>query len=195
MRRGSPNFEVVEMAELKEHSTQFDSDLRIEDLPKDTLVKLLRLYAQLYWKLDGFWYLSAKERVNNEEALTCDIWVWERQTKQEISGLTKLLKIDGNDVMSMMKTLQVSPWGFSHKFEVEFKNRNDAVLTFTYCPALEALEKEGEGREQTICRVVDPVVKRRFAGLFNPAIEVVPLKLPPRESREGVCCQWRFRLE
>ena len=183
------------MAELRDYRAQFDPDLRLEDLPKEMLVKLLRLYAQLYQKLDGFWYLSAKGRVNNEEALACDMWVWERQTKQEISGLTKLLKIDGNDVMSMMKTLQVSPWGFSHKFNVEFKDKNDAVLTFTYCPALEALEREGEGREQTICRVVDPVVKRRFAGLFNPAIEVVPLKLPPRDSGEEICCQWRFRLK
>lgn len=180
---------------MKDYSTQFDPDLRFESFSREVLVKLLRLYAQLYQKLDGFWYLSAKERVNNDEALACDMRVWERQTKQEISGLTKLLKIEGNDVMSMMKTLQVGPWGFTHKFRVEFADINDAVLTFTYCPALEALEKEGEGREQTICRVVDPVVKRRFAGLFNPAIKVVPLKLPPRESGEEICCQWRFRLE
>ena len=183
------------MGELRDYSGRFGPDLTCADFSQDVLVKLLRLYAQLYYRLDGFWYMSVKEKITHADALACDMWVWERQTWQEMSRLARLLKIDGGGVVRAMKALQVSPWAFSHRFHVEFKDENDAVLTFTYCPTLEALEREGQGREENICRIVDPVVKRRFAAFFDPAIEVIPLSLPPRHGTDQICCQWEFRLE
>jgi len=60
---------------LSDYSTDFNPDLRFEDLSKETLVRLLELYSRLLVTLDGFWYLSIKERVSNEEALACDHWV------------------------------------------------------------------------------------------------------------------------
>ena len=183
------------MAELTDYAADFDSHLRFQDFSRDVLVKLLGMYARIYQRLDGFWYMSVKERVSNEEAVACDLWVWKRQVRQEMKNLTRLLKIEVDGVVSAMKALQVSPWGFSHKFSAEFPDDNTAILTFTYCPALEALETEAEGREQTICGVVDLAVKREFAAFFGPGIKVTPLKLPPRESGEDICCQWEFRLE
>jgi len=40
---------------------------------------------------------------------------------------------------------------------------------------------------------VDPKIKKKFASFFDPAIDVVPLRLPPRQERNGICCQWEFR--
>jgi hypothetical protein len=60
---------------LSDYSAGFNPDLRLEDFPKETLVRLLELYSRLLVTMDGFWYLSIKERVSNEEALACDSWV------------------------------------------------------------------------------------------------------------------------
>ena len=182
------------MRELSDYTGEFDPNLRFEDFSKETLVKLLGVYAKLYQTVDGFWYLSVKERMNNEQAVACDLWVWERQTPYEMARLCKVLRIKRDGVASAMKALQVGPWSFTHKLGIEVRDKNDAILTISYCPTLEVLEREGNGREQSICRQVDFAAKRKLASFFHPSMEVVPLKLPPRESKHEICCQWQFKL-
>jgi hypothetical protein len=57
------------------------------------------------------------------------------------------------------------------------------------------MEKDGEGREQYVCHEDHVRGVRRQASLFNPKIKVEPLKLPPRNSKNEIACQWELRLE
>jgi hypothetical protein len=181
--------------ERADYSGEFDPNLRFQDFSKETLIKLLGVYAKLYQTVDGFWYTSVKERVSNEAALACDFWVWQRQTPYEMARLCKILKIERGGVIGAMKALQSGPWYFTHKLGIEFNGKDAAILTITYCPTLEVIEREDNGRERRICGYVDFEAKKRLAAFFHPAMEVVPLKLPPRENKkDGVCCQWEFRI-
>ena len=180
--------------ERVDYSGEFDPDLRFEDFSKDTLIKLLGVYAKLYQTVDGYWYMSVKERASNEEALACDFWVWQRQTPYEMARLCRALRIEKDGVLGAMKALQFGPWCFTHKLGIEFKGKDSAVLTIDYCPTLEAIEREGNGREQRICGHVDFEAKKRLAAFFHPDMEVSPLKLPPRRSAEEICCQWEFKI-
>ena len=182
------------MNKLNDYSGEFIPDLKFSDFTPDMLSELLKLYSKLYIAVDGFWYLAVKERINNEEALACDIKVWERGSKYELAKITKLLNINGNDVIALSKAMQVSPW-FQHiKYKIEFDDKNNATLTVTDCPTLNALEKEGTGREEQICQIVEPKVFNEFALFFNPDIKVNCLKIPPRKSKDEICCQWKFSL-
>jgi len=181
--------------ELRDYSAEFDPNLRLEDFPKDILVGLLKLYSRLLVALDGLWYLSVRDRVSNEEAMTCDKWVWERALRYMTQDIAKLIKVPGKDVVDFMKVLQARPLHLVIEEKMEVVNRNDVVLTATHCPTLEALEREGEGREGTHCEQACAVMRRKHAELFNPAIEVRCLKLPPRKSEGDICCQWEYRLE
>lgn len=178
---------------LGDYSGEFNPDISIEDFSKDVLVELLKLYSKLFLAIDGFWYLAIKGRISDEEALACDVWAWEKEVRYEMRRLTKLLRIEGNDVATLMKALQMSPWFQNVAYRIEMAGRNSALLTITDCPVLEALEKEGEGREKTICKVMDAMVFKKYAEFFNPDIEVRYLKLPPRESKRDICCQWEFK--
>ena len=182
------------MKELRDYSGEFCPELKLEDFSADTLSKLLRMYAKLYMALDGFWYLTVKERLGNDEALACDIKTWESQARYEMAKITKQLNIEGNDVIALMKALQFSPWSLQQQYKIESNNPNSAMLTITRCPTLEALEKEGEGREVEICDIVDPKFFKHLATFFNPHIEVRCIKSPPRKSKDEICCQWEFRL-
>ncbi len=183
------------MKKLNDYSGEFRPDLRLGDFSPDTLVELLALYGKLYMALDGFWYLAIKERVSNEEALACDIRVWERASRYEMTNITKRLNIQGNDVIALMKGFQVSPWFWNLRHKVEIENRNNAILTITHCPTLDALENEGEGREREICQLVEPRIWNGSASAINPDMEVKCLKSPPRKNRDEICCQWEFKLE
>ena len=183
------------MRNLADYSGQFLPNLKPNDFSPDTLANLLTLYAKLYMALDGFWYLTLKERVSNKEALACDKGTWEKLCKYEMVKITELLNIHGRDILTLMKAMQVTPWFQNTEHQIEITKQNTAMLTITRCSTLDALEKEGEGRENEICNMFEPIVFNRYASFFNPDIEVRCLKSPPRSSKDEICCQWEFTCD
>jgi len=183
------------MKQLTDYSGEFNPDLRFTDFSYDTLVKLLELYCKFYWAMDGNWFLSIKERINAEEALTCDLMTLEKMARYEMAKITEKFNIAGNDVIPLMKAIQLTPWYRQNQFEIDIKDGGNAILTITHCPTLQALEKEGKARESEICNVVEPKVLKFYASFFNPHISVKCLKSPPRQSESDICCQWEFSIE
>ncbi|MBN1862247.1 MAG: hypothetical protein JW790_01200 [Dehalococcoidales bacterium] len=182
------------MPRLHDYSGEFRPELRLSDFSPATLARLARLYQKLYVALDGFWYLTVKERLGNKEALACDIQAWERVCRYEMSKIRGGLKIEGDDVAALMKALQFCPWFQLMECRMEVRDGSYGRFTVSYCPTLAALEKEGEGRESEICTLVEPRILKAYAACFNPEIEVGCLKAPPRVAQDDICCQWEFRL-
>ena len=183
------------MSKLTDYSGSLLPEIDFKDFSHETLVKLLVMYAKLYIAIDGFWYMTVMDKVGNDIALDCDIKAWTIMSKYEKKRIGEALNIEGNDVLSFIKTLQFSPWFIHTKYRLDVENTNDIVMNVTYCPTLDALEKEGKGRQKDICSVFEPKVFRNYASLFNPKIEVRPLSPLPRENREDVCCRWSFKLK
>lgn len=182
------------MGKLVDYSGEFLPDLKLSDFSPDTLVQLLKLYSKLYMAMDGFWYLSVKGRAGDKEALACDIKVWEDMVKYETLMIKRQLKIRGSDIASLMKVTQLCPWFQLTTSNIEIKDSRRAILTVASCPTLESLEAKSEGTEYETCNVVCRKINESIAVHFSPDIEVRCLKLPPRESRDDICCQWEFRL-
>lgn len=183
------------MKELTDYSSEFLPDLDFRNFSRETLVKLLTAYAKLYMGMDGFWYMSVMERHGNEEALACDMRAWNMMIKYEMKKLTETLNIRGNDPIAFVKTMQVSPWFQHMKSTVDIENENRVVMTVTYCPTLDALEKEGKGRQQTTCAIVEPKLMQLYANLFNPKMCAESISSLPRQNRDDVCCKWLIKLE
>lgn len=182
------------MKELTDYGGPFLPRLRLEDFSKETLISLVRLYSKLYMALDGFWYLCVKERLGNGEALKCDEWVWEKDHRFELKHLTQLFRIEGEGIAPFLKAFQLIPWAWNLDFSFDVQKPTYALLTVNRCPTLEALEKEGGGREHSICRVIEPKVFQHYAGFFNPKIQVTALRLPPRKDEREVPCQWQVAM-
>ena len=173
---------------LTDYSGKLVRDLKLSDFSHDTLVALVKLYSKLYIGLDGFWYLTVKDRLGDKEALACDLQVWENLIKYSNARFRRQLKIRGNDVASVLKTIQVCPGFQNMRYKIEANGENNAILTVTYCSTLDALEQEGKGREDQICNIVEPRILKTHASFFNPAIAVKCLKSPPRKSKDDICC-------
>ena len=183
------------MKELSDYSGEFLPELKFADFNRDTLAEMVEMYGKLYAALDGFWYIAMKELIGSEEALAGDIRAWERAHKYEMAKITKLLNIRGNDITALMKALQLTPWMQQTDFNIDFENQNKAVITVNRCPTLDSLEREGEGRENMVCRVAVAKLFENYAAYFSPDIVVKGTILPPRENKDGICCQWQFSLE
>jgi len=180
---------------LADYGGDFLPDLKLEDFSHERILRLLRLYSKVYAALDGFWYLAVMERRGNKEALACDTKVWKSITKYEMRRITEELNIHGNDVIALMKALQIAPYFQNMQYKIDIENGNRATFTVTHCPTLYALEREGKGRETEICNIVEPEIFKDYASFFSPSIQVRCLKSPPRKSKDEICCQWAFNLE
>ena len=183
------------MAELVDYSGKFDPKFSHDKFTRETLLKLLKMYSEYMLRIDGFWYLTVMDKWGNEEAFDCDVRVWEKAQLYETKTISSLLNIHGDDVLTVMKAMQASPWMWIYDYEMDVKSNEHAILTIRTCPTLLSLEKEGKGREKLICQEMEPKIMGIVAHYFNPNIRVTPLKMPPRKSKDEIPCKWEFKLE
>lgn len=183
------------MREMADYSGEFDPGMAYRDFSRDFLLKALKAYSHYIRKLDGTWYLAVKEHADDDLALACDMAVWDQMEVHDVQMTLDLFNVQGNDVTAMLKSLQMSPhsWNLEHHFELLGPKRG--IWTVTRCPSLLALEREGQGREQRICRIQETKNYSLRARSINPKMKAVPLKLPPRQNGEEIHCQWEFRIE
>lgn len=183
------------MIELEDYRGEFDPEFDHAHFSKDVLLKLMEVYREYILRIDGFWYLAAMEKWGRDEAYDCDIKVWEKAQLFELQVMTDVLDIHGDDVLTVMKYLQVNPWLSLCQHTIDLKNHNHAILTKYTCPTLFALEKEGKGREKYQCQEISPWTYETISHFFNPDIKVIPLRVPPRTDYSDICCQWEFKLD
>ena len=193
--RGQNKQKEPDVKELVDYSGNFDPHFSYEKFTKETILKLLKAYSEYMLRIDAFWYLTVMNKLGNDEALDCDIKVWEKAKLWEMQTISSILNVHGDDVATLMKYLQVTPWGPNYGRNIDLKNSNHAVLTMNFCPNLLSIEKEGTGREKQLCHEVEPRVWGIMAHFFNPKIQVIPLKLPPRTDYSDCCCQWEFKID
>jgi hypothetical protein len=181
--------------ETADYSGQFDPDFSHDRFSKKTLLELLKAYSEYMLRIDGHWYLTVMKKWSNDEAFECDIKVWEKAQLFETRTISGLLGIQGDDVATVMKSIQVSPWMWMYEYEIDLISNDHAIVTNFTCPTLFSLEKEGTGRERQICQEMEPRLMETIAHYFNPKIKVTPLKIPPRTDYSDCCCKWEFKLE
>jgi len=183
------------MTEPSDYAGPFNPDFSHEKYNKETLVRLLKTYGEYIFRIDALWYLAVMDKWGNDQAFACDIKVWEKALVYELKAVSEAHNIHGDDVATVMKFFQCSPWMWNYDYTIDLKNDDYAILTFHTCPLLLSLEKEGSGRERLICQEFEPNTKRRIAHYFNPNIRVTGLKVPPRTDYNDCCCQWEYKLE
>ena len=181
--------------QLPDYSGPFNPNFNQGQLSRETLGKLLTAYSDYIRKLDGHWYLSVMQKCGNGTAFECDSEVWEEMAAYTIRTTCELLNIRGDDVEAVLKAMQVNPWTLMYKCKIELVNKDHGFITFYDCPTLEALEREGGRRWETICNDLEVRLMDVKAHAINPRIKTNPIKLPPRQPGSELCCRWELKLE
>ena len=183
------------MARIKDYSGKFVPDLNLKNLEHDTLAETVRLYTKRLYGLDGIWYRRIREIIGDEKGLACDLAAWDDFIKYEVTMIKRHFKIRGNDLVAYLKVTQLCPWFQLTNSIIQLEENTKATITVTSCPILESLEsKEDVSEANRTCTLVCPRITETAARVINPNIEVSASKLPPRQSKNDVCCQWEFNL-
>jgi hypothetical protein len=185
------------MPELNDYSGEFKPDLRERDFSKEALIRLTVVAAKLYMGNAQRAYDIMKNRFGEAMAGELQRELARRAVQTDIRRVRQEMKIGGNDVAAVLKFCQVSPRvaGLT-ELQCELKNQDHGVLTIGKCLILRYCEKLGDNVLQNlICAVIEPEWFESYANAFNPKIRAVPLKLPPRRSKDDIACKWEFKLQ
>jgi hypothetical protein len=180
---------------LEDYSGELLPNLKLEDLKHNTLAETLRLYTKLLYGLDGIWYRKIREIIDDEKALACDLATWEDFLKYEVTMIKRQFRIRGNDLITYLKVTQLTPWYQLTDSIIYVEDKKRATIIVTSCPILESLEKkESSWEAERTCRIVCPRLTEKATKAINPDIQAAPSKLPPRQSKDEICCRWEFSL-
>ena len=191
------------MEEMKDYSGEFKPKARFEDFSKDVLVKLVKEYARLFALLGGIYDTVIKDKLGPEEAsrMSTEAFIGRMIPQHEGPRIAKALNIDGNDVVSLMKLIQMVPDGVREDLydsDFDVKHNNHVIWTCRKCPTLFYYERHGDQKAISVCcgmGGLEHQAVERYRDVINPKIKVIPLKLPPRQSPDEICCQWEFKIE
>ena len=190
------------MTDLKDYSGEYRSDVRFEDFSKEALIRLIKAYQITFIGNMGMWNTVNRERMSVEEAWNLDSEVYGRQVQRfELPLVCDAMNIRGNDVVTMLKYFQMCPDGAReglYEFKQEILNNNHAILTFTRCPTLFYFEKKNSLKDIECLCGPGGTEDRAFTAIcnyFNPKMQCRALKIPPRESKDSICCQWEFKVD
>ncbi|RLG90887.1 MAG: hypothetical protein DRO36_05290 [Candidatus Hecatellales archaeon] len=164
-----------------------------EEFSKEKLFDLLKAYARILQILDGFWFLTVEDKFGVDVATEIDRIAWENMASREAKILRETLGLKGENIETLTKTLENSPFMRIVKFEFEKKGENEAVLRIVECKP--QMARVRSGRPVFPCKPVGLGYFKRFAETINPKIRVECLGCPPDPHPKEYWCAWRFRLE
>ena len=182
--------------ELDDLSGPFDPDLKFEDLSKEFLLKIMHTWQFAWVHLAQAFLESTRERVGFDEANEIQLEAWLKVAERVNPRYAEIGKIKLETVVDSLKALQLPLDNTTHSLygaEYDIKNENHVVVTIRQCHTLCHYEKRAPEMIEPTCHVLEPKVIEKY--MLNPKIKVRALKLPPRESTEGIACQWEYTLE
>ena len=185
------------MKELKDYSGPFVPNLKREDLSKEALVRLLQAACKDYLGIDGCWGSLMRERFGDEVAFgyAKEMW-WRWGVAAEVRRTREALNIWGTDVEAVMKYIQLSAsLGALYDIDVELKDKNHGEYTIHRCHSLDYFERHGDlPLLKQGCENLCIPLNQLSGECFNPKIRWIPIKLPPRESKDEPACVWEIKI-
>ncbi|MBM4461713.1 MAG: hypothetical protein FJ012_00060 [Chloroflexi bacterium] len=192
--------------ELDDLSGPFNPNLTFEDMSKEFLLKLMGIWQYAWITLSGKWYDEVRSRWGFDAANECELAAWVAMGTKVNPRYARLGNVKLNDegkpatLLECMKCLQlpldnIMKGKNAGLFEGEFEiiNPNKVHVIYKRCVALEGLERNWPERVPPLCHVLEKKMIEVYA--LNPRFEAVPLKLPPRKSKDEIACEWIFQLK
>ncbi len=184
------------MADLEDYSGEFRSDIRYEDFSKEALGRLIEEYCRLGFRLDGTWQEVIRKRHGVDEAKAAENEVWQTLVPFWQSRFAKALRIQGNDVATYLKLLQMDPQMCYRLMgvECELHDEDHATLRVKTCHAVKYFKHMTHDME-TLAEMcaLDKRAFQRIATYVNPEIKLEEVFLPVHEGAPD-CPNCEFRI-
>lgn len=168
--------------------------LKLERLPKKTLVELARTYARNWQTLDGLWFQNVESEYGLEAAVRLDLRNWEKQASIEAERLKKVLQLREGGLYGILTILSFMSWQLvSPIFEIEEESPGKIVFYYSRCPIQESRKKQGKALFP--CKTMKLTLLSQVAKVVEPRAEVSCVACPPDPHPSEFWCKWELSLK
>jgi len=171
------------------------SKIDLEMLPKEDLIKMIKMFSRNSLVLDGCWFQAAEDKYGQEAAIDLDTKAWARYASIEARRILKTFNIVEKGTSALAKALNYQIWVHAQNIEWDIPEvtENRVVLNVTDCGIQRARIRSGRG--EFPCKGVGIALFEGFVKAFDPEFSLNCLVCPPDEHPDDLWCSWEFRLE
>ena len=189
---------MSEPEEMHDYSGPFRPEFQLEDLSKEALVTLCREFMIAAHLLDRAIMPAILQRVGAQAMEELAIEEWRGASPIYTERIRKAMKIEGNDVAAIFKSLQMDP-GFPHQYmdvKYEVVDEKKGYFWLDYCGALADVEPWGEARVVSICHHIEDPTFDATMQAVNPKAKCRPVHRPPRDPKDRKpVCHWEVVID
>ncbi len=164
----------------------------IEDLSKEELIKLLKVYAKNWLAHDGCWFLSAEEKYGMDTAIELDTMSWQKFAVAEAKRIMNEFEIPVNGgLKALEKAFSYRLYAVINKQEIEWIDEDRMIFKMVEC-RVQKLRRQ-KGLPDFPCKPVGIVEFTQFAKTIDNRIEVKCISCPP-DKADDFYCGWEFTI-
>ncbi|KNY25970.1 DUF6125 family protein [Pseudobacteroides cellulosolvens] len=167
---------------------------KMEDLSKDELVELNKIYAKNWLAHDGLWFQSIEDKYGMDMAIDMDREAWRRFTVIEARRLIDFLQLGSNSgIDGLKKALSFRLYASLNEDEFVVEGGNVLLYRVKTCRVQHARRKKG--LLDFPCKSVGMVEYSLFAKTIDEHFETEVLSCHPDITATEYNCIWKFTLK
>lgn len=168
---------------------------KIEDLSKEDLQELTRIYAKNWLAHDGCWFLSVEDEYGLETAIKIDTESWRKFTVVEARRLVKFLELGQNSgLQGLKKALSFRLYSCLNEDEVIVDEQKKTVEYRVKTCRVQAARRR-KGLPDFPCKSVGIVEYSLFAKTIDQRFKTTAVSCPPEITNNDYHCIWLFELQ
>ena len=177
----------------------FRAEATSVDWPKERLVKwALGSHEYLLTAIEG-WAGDIVMRYGLDAMFEFQWDLWSEKVLPAVRDLkARWMKVGDGTVEAFMKDIQIDASSFPGKaFDLTFEMPEPDVGIMTFNKCIQVDQWESLGRPdiaEKSSHVTCPASIIETAKMYNPNMKVEILAIPPRVSKDHVCCRWRLSM-
>ncbi len=166
----------------------------LEDLPKETLLKVIDAYAKAWQAMDGAYFLALEKKYGIDVAIEMDKEAWRIFSPIEAKRIMREFGLSENGGLETLeKALGFRVYAALNKQSTLRKEGNTLIFTMEACRVQVARNRKG--LPDFPCKQVGVIEYEEFAKTIDPRIKTKCNYCPPDDHPEDAYCQWKFTLE
>jgi len=165
--------------------------MKLEDLSREDLIKLVETYAKNWLAHDGCWFLAAEEKLGLETAIELDTRAWACFSPLEARRIMQAFGIaEGGGLEALEKALDYRLYASINRQAAERVRGDTLRLRMVECRVQQARQRKG--LPPFPCKSVGLVEYAQFARAVDPGIETTCVHAPP-DAVTNSFCEWEFK--
>ncbi len=166
---------------------------KLENLSREDLIAMCKIYAKNWLAHDGSWFLAIEEKYGMDQAIEMDREAWRRFTIVEAMRLIEFLELgDNSGLAGLEKALRFRMYGNLNRDRIEITDERTLMYYVETCRVQEARERKG--LDYFPCKSVGIVEYGLFATAIDRRFTTECLSCHPDVTLPGYNCVWKFTL-